>query len=332
MSWAVLNMLQRVARSGIGFALLVSLAGCRAAGLPDMSGENTPGSDNVDVVKAGNPPVRLAVSDTGAGPPVVLIHGLGTNSYAWRKIAPALAQTHRIITIDLKGFGDSEKPLDGPYTVRAQADLVKKVIERKGLEGVTLVGHSYGGGISLLLALDDIKAERKRISRLVLLDSIAYPQETPLFFDLIQIPVIGDLGVSLVPPEVQIEQALRLAYENKKVVTEDTIERYSAPMRTPGGRHAMLETVRHIVPRNIDIIARQYPNIVLPTLILWCARDRVVPIELGQRLARNMPHAILRVIRGCGHAPHEEQPKQTLEMIKTHLQGGYDAQLGIEAD
>jgi len=138
--------------------------------------------------------------------------------------------------------------------------------------------------------------------------------------------------VSVVPPDVQIEQALRLAYEQEDAVTAEAISRYAAPLATTGGKHAVVETIRHIVPENIETIARQYPDITVPTLIVWCDKDRVVPIDLGRRLARNMPRASLRIVRGCGHAPQEEKPDETLQVIKAHLRGAYDAQLGAQTN
>ncbi len=313
-------------------ALGLTLSGC-GSGLADLSSATqAAASSAADYMEVGEPPVRLSVDDAGEGKPIVLIHGLGTNSYTWHNIAPKLAKRFRVISIDLKGFGASEKPLDGPYTVRAQADLVQEVIDRKGLRDVTLIGHSYGGGVSLLLALDDAKARDQRIGRLVLLDSIAYPQSTPLFFDLIQLPVIGDISLAVVPPDVQIEQALRLAYEQESAVTQEAIARYSAPLATAGGKHAVVETIRNIMPADIETIARQYPDITVPTLIVWCDKDRVVPIELGRRLAANMPNAGLHVVRGCGHAPQEEKPEETLRVIEAHLRGDYDAQLGARTN
>jgi len=311
--------------------LALMLPGC-GIGLSEMSSAN-PGADASPThFEAGSPPVRLAVTDSGRGQPVVMLHGLGTHSYTWRHIAPALAQQYRVITIDLKGFGASEKPLEGSYTLRAQADLVQEVIARKGLRDVTLIGHSYGGGISLLLALDDAKSAQQRIDRLVLLDSIAYPQTTPLFFDLIKLPVIGDLSMSVIPADVQIEQALRLAYEEESAVTQEAVAQYSAPLHTTGGKHALVETIKNIVPENIETIARQYPEITVPTMVVWCDQDKVVPISLGRRLAANLPRAGLRIIPGCGHAPQEERPTETLQVIKAHLRGQYDAQLSARTN
>jgi len=330
MSWMRWVRARRVAGVCTALGLLMTLVGC-GSGMPDFSAISEAAGQPPDRITVGDPPISLAVHDQGQGRPIVLIHGLGTHSYTWHKISPQLAKSHRVITIDLKGFGASEKPLEGPYTVRAQADLVKEVMARKGLRNVTLVGHSYGGGVSLMLALDQVRGGEKRIGRLVLLNSIAYPQDTPLFFDLIQLPVIGDLSVSVIPPEVQIEQALRLAYEEESAVTEAAIARYSAPLYTAGGKHAVIETVRNIVPKDVETLARQYPSITLPTLVVWCDGDRVVPLELGKRLAQNMPRGRLWVVRGCGHAPQEEKPADTLEIIRGHAQGRYDAQLAATA-
>jgi pimeloyl-ACP methyl ester carboxylesterase len=325
MSLKVLARTRWIASAAALLVTAIALSGC-GSGLTEFS-RATQAASTHDYVEVGDPPVRLAVNDTGQGKPVVFIHGLGTSSYTWHRIAPALATSHRVITIDLKGFGASDKPLEGPYTVRAQADLVREVMARKGLSDVTLVGHSYGGGISLLLALDEANGIPSRISRMVLLDSIAYPQDTPLFFDLIQLPVIGDLSVEVIPPDLQIEQALRLAYEQESAVTPEAIAQYSAPLYTAGGKHAVIETVRNIVPKDVETIARQYPSIRVPTLIVWCDQDRVVPLSLGRQLAENMPRAQLRIIRGCGHAPQEEKPAETLKVIKAHLDGRFDAQL-----
>lgn len=326
MSWMSAFTVRRAAGACAALGVALTLNGC-GSGMPDFAAISEAASQPGDQITVGDPPVRLAVRDEGQGPPVVLIHGLGTNSYTWHRIVPALAKTNRVIAIDLKGFGASEKPLDGPYTVRAQADLVRDVIARKGLRNVTLVGHSYGGGVSLMLTLDEMRAGKKRISRLVLLNSIAYPQDTPLFFSLIQLPVIGDLSVSVIPPEVQIEQALRLAYEEEGAVTDAAIARYSAPLHSAGGKHAVIQTVRNIMPEDVETLARQYPSLTIPTLVVWCEKDRVVPLELGKRLAQNMPRARLWVLRGCGHAPQEEKPAETLEIIQGHAQGKYDLHL-----
>src|SRR5262249_43701126 len=112
-------------------------------------------------------PVRLHYQDEGKGPLPVLIHGFGASSYPWRHLAPALARDHRVIAVDLKGFGQSDKPFDERYSVFDQADLLAQLIVDKNLHNLTLVGHSFGGGGALLLALQADPSLNGRISKLV---------------------------------------------------------------------------------------------------------------------------------------------------------------------
>src|SRR3970040_1651540 len=94
-------------------------------------------------------PVKLFYQEEGKGPPLLLIHGFGASTYTWRYVAPELAQTHRVIAVDLKGFGQSDKPFDERYSVFDQAELLKQLIIDNKLRDLALVGHSYGGGVVL---------------------------------------------------------------------------------------------------------------------------------------------------------------------------------------
>lgn len=275
---------------------------------------------DVQLVPVGDPPVRLAVREAGRGAPVLMVHGLATPSYTWRHLVPRIAANHKVITVDLMGFGASDKPRDEDYTVARQAALIQALIKKKDLRNLTLIGHSYGGGVSLLVALRMAKAGDGRLRRLVLIDTLSYPQATPPFFRIVQTPVLGDISSMLVPPEWEIAAGLRLAYAKDSKVTDEVVEEYARPLRSASAKHALLETIRKIVPDNIEEISRQYPLIKVPTLVLWCEKDRVVPPEFGARLAQDLPHGRLQIIAGCGHYPQEEKPEETLRAIQAHLQ------------
>ncbi len=83
-------------------------------------------------------PVKLFYQEEGKGPPLLLIHGFGASTYTWRYVAPELAQTHRVIAVDLKGFGQSDKPFDERYSVFDQAELLAQLIVDKDLRDLTL--------------------------------------------------------------------------------------------------------------------------------------------------------------------------------------------------
>ena len=232
------------------FATAISLSvlapGCAPVFVPELPAM-------VDAVKyqpvgAGEDVVKLAVHESGKGPPIVLLHGLGASSYTWHKIAPALARTNRVIAIDLKGFGESDKPLDQHYSIFDQAKLVDDFITRRKLRGVTLIGHSFGGGVALAVALNQMDAGKHQIDKLVLIDSVAYRQPLPFFFQVLRTPIIGELGMTLIPPEVQMSRALSIAYYDSGKVTAETVNQYASALHTEGGRHALFHTINSLDP------------------------------------------------------------------------------------
>ena len=313
-------------RFSLAIAVLTAslLAGCAPSFMPGLS--DVIQSDAVQAVTyqpvgSGDDAVKLAVHDIGEGKPIVLLHGLGASSYSWRKIMPELAKSHRVIAIDLKGFGQSDKPLDARYSIFDQARLIEDYIKRNKLRGVTLIGHSYGGGVALALTYSQMNAGRHDVERLVLIDSIAYKQPMPFFFQLLRLPVIGELGISIVPPEVQMERALAIAYYEDGKVSQETVSNYASALYSEGGRHALLHTINSLDPDQADALSKRYKDFNLPALLLWCEHDRIVPLKYGKRLAGDLPDARIELIQNCGHIPHEEQPAQTLWAIKHFIDG-----------
>jgi pimeloyl-ACP methyl ester carboxylesterase len=286
-----------------------------ACGLAAVAAEDEP------FARLGPPdaPVKLFYTDQGEGPPLLLIHGFGTNIFTWRHLVPDLARDHRVIAVDLKGFGKSDKPLDERYSAADQADLLAQMIEERNLRDLTLIGHSYGGGIALLLALQDDDRVKGRIAKLVLLDTIAYPQSVPTFFKMLDMPLVSQIGVHAVPSSFQVEVALKIAYFDDDKIDEEEVDAYSKPLETAEGKHAMIHSARQIVPPDLEALSARYKTIELPTLILWCDHDRIVPLDVGLKLRRTMPNSKLRIVSECGHMPQEEQPEAVLSQIRLFL-------------
>ena len=309
-------MVKKELRATLGLAALAIMLG--SCGLSAGDAADGP------YARLGPPdaPVKLYYEEQGKGPPLLLIHGFGASTFTWRFVAPELAKTHRVIAVDLKGFGQSDKPFDERYSVYDQAELLAQLIEDKDLRNLTLVGHSFGGGVALLLALEANQRLDGRITRLVLLNSIAYPQNIPVFFRLLDVPLVSQIGVRMVPPLVQTRVALQIAYFDDSKIDPEEVELYAAPLKTAAGKHAIIHSARQIVPEDIAELSERYKTITLPTLILWCDHDRIVPLEVGIKLRRTLPNSTLRLIEDCGHMPQEEQPASTLELIKGFIGGG----------
>ncbi len=150
-------------------------------------------------------------------------------------------------------------------------------------------------------------------------DTIAYPQNIPVFFKMLDMPVMSQLGVRMVPPTVQTRVALQIAYFDDSKSEDEEVNTYAAPLKTAAGKHAIIHSARQIVPEGIDELAARYRSIEMPTLIMWCDHDRIVPLEVGLKLRRTLPNSSLKIVQDCGHMPQEEQPEQVLELIEAFL-------------
>ena len=171
----------------------------------------------------------------------------------------------------------------------------------------------------MLVALRLLANDTTDLRGLILLDSMAYRQSYPYFIRLLRIPVVGGLITSVTSPEFQVRRILELAYYDDSKITEDQIEAYAEPIRTPEGRHALIETARQILPPDLEKITGMFKEISVPTLILWGGEDRIVPIEVAHRLDEDLPNSDLIVLPRAGHLPHEEQPQPILNAISDFL-------------
>lgn len=267
------------------------------------------------VTPPGGKLVRINVESMGDGEPVLFLHGLGGSTYTWRKVAPALARTNRVIALDLKGFGRSEKPLDEDYALADHAAIVAAYIEAEGLKNVTLAGHSFGGLVALAVALDLGRRNPLSIRRLVLIDAPAYPQgDTPLM-QIVQQPLLPYALLSVLSPEFSTSLALQKQID-ARTIDEADIRAYAAPYHDPAARHALISTARQMLPLNWPEVVAAYRTLRQPTLLVWCDRDEVVPAVTGLRLERAIPNANLKIIEGCEHSPPDEAAPE----LVTHMQ------------
>lgn len=263
-------------------------------------------------------PLHAEVLGAG-GTPLVLLHGFGAHAYTWRHWAPDLARDHRVVLVDLKGFGAAPKPLDHAYSPLDQAELVLRLMRGRNLEGATLVGHSYGGAVALVLAVLLSEKDPQRLARMILLAGAGYPQRLPRYMRLASLPAVGRAMLRLVPSRRLARAALRSAYGDPTRITTRQIEAYAEPLRTPEGRHGVIETARGIGGADAASWTSRYPEIGVPTLLLWGDRDPIVPLEIGRRLEGTLPDARLVILEDCGHVPQEEKPRESLEVVRAFL-------------
>lgn len=295
------------------------LAMCLCLSACAVLDRNRPGYASQAPGMAPDSGLSLHYESQGDGKPVVLIHGMGINSHTWRHLIAPLSRHHRVITLDLKGHGLSPKPEDDRYSLYDQAGLVSRFIIEHDLRNVTLVGHSYGGGVALASAVYLNRTHPNRLERLVLIDSIAYEQRLPMFVRLLATPVLGPMLIQLVPETRQIRSIMELTYYDDRLIEKESVELYARSLRSPHAKSALLSTARQILPSDIEEFAQLYRELSVDTLILWGKEDEIVPLSIGQRLAFDLPNTTFEVLAETGHAPQEERPEETLRLIEGFL-------------
>ena len=258
---------------------------------------------------------QLTSRSIGSGDPVLLIHGFGASSYSWRHTIEPLAQKYRVITIDLKGFGDSPKPHDDAYSVYEQARLVRNFILENDLKNLHIIGHSYGGGVALVTSVYLSASNPGLQKSLILIDSIAYPQELPGFIKILATPVLGSLVTYGLPNTFQVKDLLQKVYFDDALIPQDAIDHYATDLGKPGAKYALLTTARQILPPDLQQLANNYANLTVPALIVWGREDEIVPLAIGKRLHENLPNSELVILNDVGHAVQEEKPSLLLPYL-----------------
>src|SRR5665647_514777 len=255
----------------IGGLLLFLAVGCAGVPVPPANLETAWGEPKIFDYHG----VKINYYEAGQGPPVILLHGFGGSAYSWRFLGPALAADHRVFTIDLKGYGLSAKPEDGKYAVSDQADMVAEFIRTLDLHDLVVIGHSMGGGVTLMTYFKVREDDPARIKKLVLIDSAGYPQKMPWFIWLAKAPLLGSVGGNLVSPRFAAAQVLKKCYYHKDRITDEQIDTYAYYSSLPGAREAVVATAQQIEPEDIDAIIVRYQTIKVPVLIIWGAEDEV---------------------------------------------------------
>jgi pimeloyl-ACP methyl ester carboxylesterase len=255
--------------------------------------------------------VRVRYLDTGSGPPVVLVHGFASSLETWNAVVPALAKNHRVIALDLKGFGWSGRP-EGDYSPRAQAELVFALLEQRGVEKAAVVAHSWGASVALEMAL----THPERVTKLALYDAWIYEEQLPTFFILSRASGVGETLFRLYYGQRADERIAYAFYDKERYVTERLVEDVQRALERPGTYAAALAAVRG---QRYATVQQQYRTIAQPTLLLWGRDDGVTLLHYGERLSRDLKNARLVTFAECGHFPMIEAASESNRELTAFL-------------
>jgi len=227
---------------------------------------------------------RVALDDcamsyrvAGAGPPVVLLHGLSGSALWWSRNVPHLARSHTVYAIEHARLEAGLLRRRAPFALDAAADRLARWMDAVGLDRASVVGHSMGG----FIAADFAARHPARVDRLVLVCAAATP--------LARRGLDAALGVARSAADLPPSLVPLLAYD---------------ALRTGPG--AIVSTLRQLLDADLSA---GLPSIAAPTLLVWGERDALVPLAHAEALAALLPGATLTVVEGAGHVPMWERPE-----------------------
>ena len=254
---------------------------------------------------------RRAFLVAGSGPPLLLVHGIGDSSATWRHVVPLLARHHTVIAPDLLGHGASDKPR-ADYSVGGFANGLRDLLVLLGHERATVVGHSLGGGIALQFAYQ----YPERCERLVLVACGGLGVEVTPLLRAAALP-----GESLgIATTVRAPVRLPVLAAGRALAAVGLLDRADVEevgvvwrgLRDRSTRAAFLRTLRSVIDLRGQAVSsrdRLYLTAAIPTLLLWGARDPVLPVSHARAAAAELPDVELRVIPRAGHVPHHNDPE-----------------------
>jgi len=263
--------------------------------------------------------------DVGSGPPVVFVHGLLGSHRTWAHLLSALGADHRVVAPDLVGHGGSAKPR-GDYSLGAHAATLRDLLDQLGLDRVILVGHSLGGGIALQFAY----LFPTRVQRLVLVSSGGLGRELSLLLRAATLPgaewVLPLLASSWARGRVEavgrgVGRLLgRVGMRPGSDLTEAW--RGFVSLGDADSRRAFLASSRAVIdPGGQTVTARPHLHrlATVPTLLVWGARDRVIPSMHAARAAEAIPGSRVEIFERAGHFPHLDDPDRFLRVLRDFM-------------
>lgn len=247
---------------------------------------------------------------------IVLLHGTSASLHTWQGWTEALSAEYCVVSMDLPGFG-----LTGPfvnktteYTSANYASFVIEVLDKLNLDKVILAGNSLGGKIAWRMAA----LYPERVSKLILVNAVGYPatpKSIPIGFRLASYPALKPILRNILPRNV-VKKSIKSVYADDSQVDEMLVDRYYDLSLRAGNRSALSDRLREF--DNVEDQA-QIKQLALPTLIMWGAKDDLIPVENAEFFHRDIANSQLQIFDNLGHVPHEEDPVTSVAVVKAFL-------------
>ena len=265
----------------------------------------------------------------GEGPVVLLLHGMAGTSATWRHVMPALAGRYTVVAPDLLGHGES-RLARGEYSVSGHANLLRDLLTALEHQRVTVIGQSFGGGVAMQLAYQFPEL----CERLVLVSSGGLGREVGMLLRGLSLPGADRVLSVVCSPALRdagdwLAAWLGGAGLRVAPVVEEVWSGYAA-LADADTRRGFFRTLRAVIDvggQTVSATDRLYLASHVPTLIVWGARDSLIPVSHAVAAHEAIPGSRLEVFDDVGHFPHCEAPERFVAAVVDFIEGTRPARL-----
>jgi pimeloyl-ACP methyl ester carboxylesterase len=257
----------------------------------------------------------------GQGPALLLLHGLGCDHTTWLPVIRDLARHYTVVAPDLLGHGQSAKPR-ADYSVGGYANGMRDLLTVLNIDKVTVVGHSFGGGVAMQFAYQF----PERTERMILVAPGGLGPEVSVFIRAVTLPGFQKaMGVATLPGIRHAGKAgLRALSRSKLTATRDLAEvaEIYESFKDPHARAAIRHVVRAVVDMKgqlVTMVDRAYLTQAMPMLVVWGSDDVVIPAKHAENAARIAPGAVVEVLPNSGHFPHKDHPDRFVKIVQEFI-------------
>ncbi len=251
--------------------------------------------------------VKIHYQILGAGRPLVFLHGIGASVFTWRFVLPLLAMNFQVVLVDLPGFGRSSKDHKRTYDLDEQALILKKFIETLGLQNVGLVGSSMGGAIALWMC----KLFPDTFTDVAVLAPAVSSQLMPL--ELAKLSHLVLPQASLLINKTLIRSIIKNIVTRPELVTDEMIRNYQRPfIEEPNAIRTFILATNILRDTRLP---KELNTLKANILIIYGAKDKLVPRAVIQQLQNVLPHATYVEHEFAGHHPMEDEPQWLSEKL-----------------
>ncbi|MFN2615721.1 MAG: alpha/beta fold hydrolase [Thermoleophilaceae bacterium] len=276
--------------------------------LAATSGSTEPG--RLEFHSVGTSVGKISIVQAGVGDPVICIHGLGGTKASFLPTLAALADSHRVIAMDLPGFGESDKPVAAPYNAHWFAHSAFALLDSLGIECAHFVGNSMGGRVAIEAGLDD----PDRLQRLVLLSPALAWLKGRRWATIVR-ALRPELALIQPAPRQVVEGLVRRMVPGGQDGgwASAGVDEFLRAYLTPRGRAAFYAAARNVYldePHGDDGLWTRMRELSPDALFVWGRNDTLVPIGFMRYVEEALP-AARHVELDCGHVPQLEAPRPT---------------------